>query len=195
MSTPTTERKTRADSPPELLDTIYVDDPLDIFHPSLSCRPTRCCWVRSLGKRCHRSLWQISTFRRRRIEPQRPRRIERMLKHASEPNVKDQPSRKSNRSRKGGIQNDPPAREKNVKEEKKKRVREPTRTLTLKFFGSLNTVLSVSAWRAISTSISWTSPGSEDSRSERAAFNAALEAWSAGAGSELCMEEDIKISK
>jgi len=70
-----------------------------------------------------------------------------------------------------------------------------TRTLTLKFFGSLNTVLSVSAWRAISTSISWTSPRSEDSMSERAAFNAAFEAWSAGAGSELWMEEDIKIIK
>ena len=31
--------------------------------------------------------------------------------------------------------------------------------------------------------------------SERAAFNAAFEAWSAGAGSELWMEEDIKIIK
>ena len=68
-----------------------------------------------------------------------------------------------------------------------------TRTLTLKFLGSLNTVLSVSAWRSISTSISWASSGSEDSMSERAAFNAALEAWSAGAGSELWTEEDIKI--
>lgn len=29
--------------------------------------------------------------------------------------------------------------------------------------------------------------------SEMAAFNAALEAWSAGAGSELWTEEDIKI--
>ena len=77
--------------------------------------------------------------------------------------------------------------------EKKKRGR--PRTLTLKFLGSLNTVLSVSAWRAISTSISWTSPGSEDSMSERAAFNAALEAWNAGAGSELWTEEDITMSK
>jgi len=90
-----------------------------------------------------------------------------------------------------GLQNDPPGQERKKKVQEKER----TRTLTLKFFGSLNTVLSVSAWRAISTSISWTSPRSEDSRSERAAFNAALEAWSAGAGSELCMEEDIKISK
>ena len=31
--------------------------------------------------------------------------------------------------------------------------------------------------------------------SERAAFNAAFEAWSAGAGSELWMEEAIKIIK
>lgn len=31
--------------------------------------------------------------------------------------------------------------------------------------------------------------------SERAAFNAAFEAWSAGAGSELWMEEDIRIIK
>ena len=45
----------------------------------------------------------------------------------------------------------------------------------------------------MSTSISWNSPSSEDSRSERAAFNAALEAWSAGAGSELGTEEAIKI--
>lgn len=31
--------------------------------------------------------------------------------------------------------------------------------------------------------------------SERAAFNAALEAWNAGAGSELWTEEDITMSK
>jgi len=31
--------------------------------------------------------------------------------------------------------------------------------------------------------------------SARAAFNAALDAWSAGAGSELLTEEDIKIIK
>lgn len=72
-------RKTGADSPPELLNTIDVYDPLDVFHPPLSRRSAGCRWMWSLGECRHRCLRQITTFRRRRIKPQRPRGIERML--------------------------------------------------------------------------------------------------------------------
>jgi hypothetical protein len=72
-------RRTQTGLPPEFLDTIDIDYPLDIIHPSLTCRPAGCCWMWSLGECRHRGLWQIATFGRRRIEPQRPCGIERML--------------------------------------------------------------------------------------------------------------------
>ena len=64
--------KRNAASPPELLNTIYIDDSLDVLHPSLGCRPTRRRWMRSWGNGRHWSLWQIAALSRRRVEPQRP---------------------------------------------------------------------------------------------------------------------------
>ena len=59
-------------SPPELLNTIYIDDSLDIIHPSLGCRSTGRRWMWSLRNGRHWGLWQIATFCRRRVEPQGP---------------------------------------------------------------------------------------------------------------------------
>lgn len=72
--------KRHVDSPPELLNTIYIDDSLDVLHPSLSSRPTGRRWMRSWGNGRHWGLWQIATLSRRRVKPQRPWGIKRMLK-------------------------------------------------------------------------------------------------------------------
>ena len=65
--------------PPEFLYAIKANDAFDILHPALGRDPTRGLRHGCLGEGRHGCLRQVASLGRGRVEPERPRREQRVL--------------------------------------------------------------------------------------------------------------------